>query len=99
MLAKSFQANLLAPSCQIGNAVYLKIEAGGNKRLILAPTLKAVIRYRISQLRDSFEADKKAGPSYIVPWYSGTAPEGTIFSVNLRSSREIALLAAYYSTL
>ena len=86
----------MAPSCQIGNAVYLKIEAGGNKRLILAPSLKAVIRYRISQLRDSFEAEK-AGPSYI-PWYSGTAPEGTIFSVNLRSSREIAL-AAYYSTL
>ena len=64
------QANLLAPSCQIGNAVYLKIEAGGNKRLILAPSLKAVIRYRISQLRDSFETEK-AGPSYI-PWYSGT---------------------------
>ena len=90
------QAKHLAPNCQIGNAVYLKIEAGGNKRLILAPSLKAVIRYRISQLRDSFEAEK-AGPSYIVPWYSGTAPEGTIFSVNLRSSREIAL--ATYSTL
>ena len=95
-MPKSLQANLLAPSCQIGNAVYLKIEAGGNKRLILAPSLKAVIRYRISQLRDSFEAEK-AGPSYIVLWYSGTAPEGTIFSVNLRSSREIALAA--YSTL